>query len=86
MNYEEKIKELEERISKLERIEKNRKTKRIVKIVFELIIVVLVIIGLIKLYNYVKPYFNDIKAISGVSDKINEGEDSLKSYFDSITY
>ena len=80
MNYEEKIRELTERIEKLEKAENKRILKRRIeigtKIVIGLIIIILLIIAYIHINNtFIKPYKEKI-------DYVNEKVDKVQGFID----
>lgn len=77
-----KIKELEARLSRLEKIENKRQTFKIIKIVIKLIILLAVIFGLWIGYNYVnetyiKPYKEAVDEIKGTYDNVKNYDFSL---------
>ena len=78
MNYEERINELEERISKLEKIEKKRKIAKIVKILLKLIACAIIVFFIYKAYLFVKPYKEKIDNLSKIEEKISGGTDTIK--------
>ena len=80
MNYEEKIRELTERVEKLEKAENKRIIKRRIeigtKIVIGIIILVLLIIAYIHVNNtIIKPYKEKI-------DYVNEKVDKVQGFID----
>ena len=80
MNYEEKIRELTERIEKLEKAENKRILKRRIeigtKIVIGLIIVILLVVAYIHINNtIIKPYKEKI-------DYVNEKVDKVQGFID----
>lgn len=80
MNYEEKIRELTERVEKLEKAENKRIIKRrieiITKAVIALIVIILLIIGYIYVNNtIIKPYKEKI-------DYVNEKVDTVQGFID----
>lgn len=80
MNYEEKIRELTERIEKLEKAENKRILKRRIeigtKVVISLVIVVLLIMTYIHINNtIIKPYKEKI-------DYVNEKVDNVQGFID----
>ena len=80
MNYEEKIRELTERVEKLEKAENKRIIKRRIeigtKIVIGIIILVLLLIGYIHINNtIIKPYKEKI-------DYVNEKVDTVQGFID----
>ena len=90
MNYEEKIKELTERVEKLEKAEHKRVIKRrieiITKIVIAVIVIVLVIIGYIYVNNtIIKPYKEKIdyvnEKVDTVQNFVNDKFGGLSKYF-----
>ena len=92
MNYDEKIRELTERIEVLEKAEHKRILKRkieiITKIVITLIILILLFIGYIYVNNkFIKPYKEKIdyvnEKVEDVQGFIDDKLGGLKSYFKS---
>ena len=80
MNYEEKIRELTERVEKLEKAENKRIIKRRIeigtKIVIGIIILVLLIMAYIHINNtIIKPYKEKI-------DYVNEKVDNVQGFID----
>ena len=80
MNYEEKIRELTERVEKLEKAENKRIIKRrieiITKAVIALIVIILLIIGFVYVNNtIIKPYKEKI-------DYVNEKVDTVQGFID----
>jgi len=80
MNYEEKIKELTERIEILEKAENKRIVKRKIKIAFNAIKVIIILTILIFGYiyinnNYIKPYKEKI-------DYVNDKVENIQSFID----
>ena len=80
MNYEEKIRELTERVEKLEKAENKRIIKRRIeigtKIVIGIIILVLLIMAYIHINNtIIKPYKEKI-------DYVNEKVDKVQGFID----
>lgn len=80
MNYEEKIKELTERVEKLEKAENKRIIKRRIEIITKIVIGIIIIILLFMAYNYVnntiiKPYKEKI-------DYVNEKVDTVQNFVD----
>ncbi len=74
---ENKIKELETRLSRLEKIENNRQTFKIVKILVKTIITLIILFGLWTGYNYVnqtyiKPYKKTIDEIKSTYDNVKD--------------
>ena len=84
MNYEEKIQELENRIEKLERIEKSRRTKRIVSIIFKIILFCIILFAMYKLYIFIKPYFDQIGNLKGLTEGLNLDGNSLSNELNSL--
>ena len=79
-----KVKELEARLSRLEKIENRRQTFKIVKIVIKIIILLAILFGLWMGYNYVnetfiKPYKETVDEIKGTYDNIKNYDFSLNS-------
>ena len=86
MNYEEKIKELTERIEQLEKAENKRKLKRNIKITIKVIeILAILTIILITYYQIntklIKPYKDKIDYLE---EKINTVENFAKEKWESI--
>ena len=80
MNYEEKIKELTERIEVLEKAENKRIAKRKIKTIFTtikfVIIIGILLFGYIYINNhYIKPYKEKI-------DYVNNKVNSIESFID----
>ena len=80
MNYEEKIRELTERVEKLEKAENKRIIKRRIEIITKVVIGIIMLILLFMAYNYVnntiiKPYKEKI-------DYVNEKVDTVQSFID----
>lgn len=83
---ENKIKELELRLSRLEKIESRRQTFKIIKIVIKIIILLVVLFGLWTGYNYVnetiiKPYKETVEEIKGTYDSVKDYDFSLEGIF-----
>lgn len=77
-----RIKELEGRLSRLEKIESKRQTFKIVKIVIKIIILLAILFGLWMGYNYVnetiiKPYKETVDEIKGTYDSVKNYDFSL---------
>ena len=77
-----RIKELETRLSRLEKIESKRQTFKIVKIVIKMIILLAILFGLWTGYNYVnetiiKPYKETVDEIKGTYDSVKNYDFSL---------
>lgn len=70
MNYEEKIKELNERIEILEKAEHKRIVKKRIEITFNIIKLIIFILLLIKVYLYIKPYKEKIDNIDAKVDTV----------------
>lgn len=70
MNYEEKIKELNERIEVLEKAEHKRIVKKRIEITFNIIKLIIFILLLIKVYLYIKPYKEKIDNIDAKVDTV----------------
>ena len=84
MNYEEKIKELTERIEVLEKAENKRITKKkleiTVRIVEILVIIIVLFLGYIYVNNtYIQPYK---EKIDYVNDKVEDIEEFVNSELD----
>ena len=73
MNYEDKIKELTERIEVLEKQEHKRTIKRRIELTFKLIKVIAIIVIIIMIYSYIKPYKEKI-------DELDNKVDSVETY------
>lgn len=81
---EDKIKELEARLSRLEKIENKRQTFKIIKIVIKLIILLAILFGIWIGYNYVnetfiKPYKETVDEIKGAYDNVKNYDFSLEN-------
>ncbi len=79
-----KIKELEGRLSRLEKIENKRQTFKIIKIVIKIIIALAILFGIWMGYNYVnetiiKPYKETVDEIKGTYDNVKSYDYSLDS-------
>ena len=86
MNYEEKIKELTERIEKLEAIENKRKLKRNIRIGFKiteiLVILTIVLITYYQINNkLIKPYQ---EKTNQMEDKLEEVENFVKEKWEQL--
>lgn len=81
MNYEEKIKELNERIEVLEKAEHKRIVKKRIAITFNIIKVLIIVIILIKVYLIVKPYK---EKIDNIENKVDTVENYVKDKWNSI--
>ena len=90
MDYEEKIRELTERVEKLEKAEHKRVVKRRIEIISKIIIIIVVLALLYMAYvyvnnNYIKPYKEKIDSasekIEKVENYINDKFSGFKSYF-----
>jgi hypothetical protein len=68
ISYEERIKQLEERVSVLEKIEQKRRTRRIISICIKVFFYLLMIGMIIGIFLYVKPYFDQL---SGLTNGVN---------------
>ena len=80
MNYEEKIRELTEKVEKLEKAENKRIVKKRISIITKVIVLVVILILLFIGYNYVnntiiKPYKEKI-------DYVNEKVDAVQEFID----
>ena len=75
---ENKIKELELRLSRLEKIESRRQTFKIVKIVVKIVVLLIVLFGLWMGYNYVNETI--IKPYKTAVDEIKDTYDTVKKY------
>ena len=81
---ENKIKELELRLSRLEKIETRRQTFKIIKIVIKLIVLLAILFGIWIGYNYVnetfiKPYKDTVDEIKGTYDNVKGYDFSLEN-------
>ena len=83
-NYEEKIKELEDRIVVLEKAEHKRKVMKRIKIVLKLLLVLIIIGFSYYLYLKAKPYIEKVKDLGGITDRAKEGKDYLKDKYNSL--
>ena len=81
MNYEEKIKELTERIEVLEKAEHKRIIKKRIELTYKLIKILIIIIIIFMLYSYIKPYK---EKIDNIENKVNTVEDYVKNKWSSI--
>ena len=79
MNYEEKIKELSDRIEKLEKYENKRQLKR--KIQFSLKVLKVIIVIVVIYIKYVQPYK---EKIDYVDEKVNTVESFVKDKWEMI--
>ena len=77
---EERIQELEKRVAALEAIEKRRKIKMIIGIAIRVVIFIIIIVAIIKLYLYVKPYFEQLSQLSNFKNSLNLNSDGLKNF------
>ena len=73
----ERIQELEKRVAALEAIEKRRKIKMIIGIAIRVIMFIAIIVAIIKLYLYVKPYFEQLSQLSNLKSGLNLSGDSF---------
>ena len=80
MNYEEKIRELTERIEKLEKAEHKRIVKRNIEIITKGIIFIAVIVGLFLGYRYVNKTF--IQPYKEKLDYVSEKVDAVQEFID----
>lgn len=81
MNYEEKIKELNERIEVLEKAEHKRIVKKRIEITFNIIKLIIFILLLIKVYLYIKPYK---EKIDNIDAKVDTVEDYVKDKWNNL--
>ena len=81
MNYEEKIKELNERIEVLEKAEHKRIVKKRIEITFNVIKIIIIILLLIKVYLYIKPYK---EKIDNIDAKVDTVEDYVKDKWNNL--
>ena len=86
MDYEDKIRELSERIEKLEKAEAKRVLKKRIKITFEIskvvIIILVIIVGYFYINNiFIKPYKDKIDY---VEEKVNYVESFVKDKWNSL--
>ena len=86
MNYEEKIKELTERIEKLEKAENKRILKRNIKIALKIIEITIIIVIILTVYykinnTLIKPYKNKVDYIE---EKVNTVEKFVKDKWNAI--
>ena len=78
MNYEEKIKELTERIEYLEKKEKKRELKKKIKITWTILKVLTIIIILLLSYYHI--YIKIIKPYQNKIDYIEEKDNTVESF------
>ena len=90
MDYNEKIRELTERIEKLEKAENKRIVKRRVQIISKIIIYLIILIILFMGYtylnnNFIKPYKEKVdyvnNKVDSVENFINDKFGGLQKYF-----
>jgi len=79
---ENKIKELEARLSRLEKIETRRQTTKYIKLFIKTIIIIAILFGLWTGYNYlnetyIKPYKETVDEIKGAYDNVKNYDFSL---------
>ena len=77
---EERIQELEKRVATLEAIEKRRKVKMIIGIALRVVMFIIIIITIIKLYLYVKPYFEQLSQLNDFKNSLNLNGNDLKNF------
>ncbi len=81
---ENKIKELEARLSRLEKIETRRQTTKYIKLFIKIIILLVILFGIWIGYNYVnetfiKPYKETVDEIKGTYDNVKNYDFSLEN-------
>lgn len=81
MNYEEKIKELTERIEVLEKAEHKRIIKKRVELTYKIIKILIIILLLFMLYSYIKPYK---EKIDNIENKVDTVENYVKDKWSNI--
>ena len=82
MNYEEKIKELSDRIEKLEKYENKRQLKRKIQFSLKVLKVIIVLVVIVVVYiKYVQPYK---EKIDYVEEKVNTVESFVKDKWEMI--
>ncbi len=82
MDYENKIKELTNRIEKLEKEENKRIIKRKIKITWTIVKIVTILIIALVTYHYIQNKI--IKPINTVEEKINTVETSIQEKWKTI--
>ena len=80
MKNEDKIKELEERVSKLEKIEHNRRIKNIIILCFYVIILITIIVTCIYFFNKLKPYKEKLDNLQNLGENLKR--DSVVDGYD----
>lgn len=81
MNYEEKIKELTERIEVLEKAEHKRIIKKRIELTYKIIKILIIILLLFMLYSYIKPYK---EKIDNIENKVDTVENYVKDKWSNI--
>ena len=71
-----KIEELEQRILKLEQIEKKRRTMKIISICIKAFVYLIMLILLVKLFIFVKPYFDQLSGLNDLKNNFNLNGDN----------
>ena len=77
LSSEEKIEALEKRVATLEAIEKRRKIKTIIGIAIRVLVFIIIIVMIVKMYLYVKPYFEQLSQLSNLKSGLNLSGDSF---------
>ena len=81
-----KIEELEQRILKLEQIEKKRRTMKIISICVKAFVYLIMLILLVKLFIFVKPYFDQLTGLSNLKNSFNMNGDNSNNNIDLNKY
>ena len=84
MNYEEEIKNLNERVIKLEKAEKKRQIAKWIKLGIDLIGLIILVILFFKAYAFLKQYKEQLDKLKSLEDKITVSGDYLQSQIESI--
>lgn len=79
---EDKILELEERISKLEKKERRRKTFSVIKLIFILLVIGALVYGGYKLYNKIEETIKPYKEIVDKKSNVDKNIKSIKDLFE----
>ena len=84
MNYEEEIKNLNERVVKLEKAEKKRQIAKWIKLGIDLVGLIILVILFFKAYAFLKQYKEKLDKLKSLEDKITVSGDYLQSQIESI--
>jgi hypothetical protein len=84
MNYEEEIKNLNERVVKLEKAEKKRQIAKWIKLGIDLVGLIILVILFFKAYAFLKQYKEQLDKLKSLEDKITVSGDYLQSQIESI--